>query len=189
MTEAALPIDFERLFKLRLAVARHGEMDAAGWWNTRGILGRHGALALKRGFPSTYPFVQARIAFAVARSRCHELFDPPGCMTLWNLPAEIEDRFEAHWQEWLDQGERWRPFFEMLAAPGRQDLLAELAEWGLVDSSQVAVVNKLRRSAEGRSLPLSGTFLPNDDIITLLAAGFAKSERGSPAIPYARLED
>lgn len=34
VTEAALPIDFERLFKLRLAVARHGEMDVAGWWNT-----------------------------------------------------------------------------------------------------------------------------------------------------------
>ena len=46
VTEAALPIDYERLFKLRLTVARHGEMDAAGWWNTRGILGRHGALVL-----------------------------------------------------------------------------------------------------------------------------------------------
>ncbi len=48
-------------------------------------------------------------------------------MTLWNLPAEVEDRFEVHWQEWLDQGERWRPFYEMLAAPGRQDLLAGLS--------------------------------------------------------------
>ena len=103
MTEAASHIDFERLFKLRLVVARHGEMDAAAWWNIRGILGRHGALALKRGFPSTHYFAQARIAFAVARSRCHELFDPPGCMTLWHLPAEVEDRFDEHWQDWLEQ--------------------------------------------------------------------------------------
>lgn len=46
-------IDFERLFKLRLAVA------------------------------------QARIVFEIANSRCHELFDPPGCMTLWSLPAVL----------------------------------------------------------------------------------------------------
>jgi hypothetical protein len=118
-------LDFERLFKLRLVVARHGEMDSAGWWNTRGILGRHGALALRRGFPSTHNFAQARIALAVARSRCHELFDPPGCMTLWHLPAKVEDRFEGFWQDWLDQGERWAPFFETLAGAGRKDLLAE----------------------------------------------------------------
>jgi hypothetical protein len=189
VTAATLAIDYERLFKLRLAVARHGEMDAAGWWNTRGILGRHGALALKRGFPLTHPFAQARIAFVVARSRCSELFDPPGCMTLWSLPAQIEDQFEEHWQDWLDQGERWSPVFEALAGLGRQDLLVELADLGLVNQSHLDAVSKLRRSAEGRSVPLSGTFQPSDDIITLLAAGFARSDPGYPAIPYARLED
>jgi len=69
-------IDFDRLFKLRLAVARHGEMDAARWWNTQGLLGRRGAVVIKRGFPSTHFFAQARIVFTVARSRSHELFDP-----------------------------------------------------------------------------------------------------------------
>ena len=29
-------IDFDRLLKLRLIVARVGEMDLAKWWNTRG---------------------------------------------------------------------------------------------------------------------------------------------------------
>ena len=181
-------VDFERLFKLRLAVARHGEMDAAAWWNTKGILGRHGALALRRGFPATHFFAQARIAFAVARSRCSELFDPPGCMTLWSLPAEVEDRFEEHWQGWLDQGERWSPFFETLTGLGRQDLLVELTDLGLVNQSHLDAVGKLRRSAENRSVLLSGSFRPDDEVITLLAAGFAKSERGNPAIPYARLE-
>jgi len=189
MTQRSSGVDFERLLKLRLAVARHGEMDAAGWWNTKGILGRHGALALKRGFPSTHYFAQARIAFAVARSRCREIFDPPGCMTLWHLPAEIEDQFEAHWQDWLDQGERWGAFFETLAAAGGKDLLAELVEFGLIDQNHLDAVAKLRRSAEGRSVPLSGTYRPSDEVITLLAAGFARGERGNPAIPYARLED
>jgi hypothetical protein len=187
--DSASRIDFERLLKLRLAVARHGEMDAAGWWNTKGIIGRHGSLVLKRGFQSTHYFVQARIAFAVARSRCHELFDPPGCMMLWNLPAEIEDQFEEHWQDWLDQGEQWAPFFEKLAAAGNGDLLTELSDFGLVGQTHVDAVGKLRRSAEGRSVPLTGIHQPNDEIITLLAAGFARGEKGNPAIPYARLED
>ncbi len=183
------PMDHERLLKLRLVIARHGEMDVAGWWNTKGILGRHGSLVLKRGFPSTQYFAQARIAFAVARSRCHELFDPPGCMTLWSLPAEVEDQFEDHWQDWLDQGEQWTPFFEKLAGAGTTDLLTELSDLNLIDQAHLDAVGKLRRSAEGRSVPLPGRHRPNDEIITLLAAAFARGEKGNPAIPYARLED
>ena len=189
MTATTVSMDIERLLKLRLSVARHGEMDAAGWWNTNGILGRHGSLVLKRGFPSTHYFAQARVAFAVARSRCHELFDPPRRMTLWNLPAEVEDQFEEHWQDWLDQTDQWAPFFEQLAAAGSGDLLTALSDFGLVGDSHVAAVGRLRRSAEGRSVPLPGTHQPNDEIVTLLAAGFARGERGNPAIPYARLED
>jgi hypothetical protein len=64
-----------------------------------------------------------------------------------------------------------------------------LDAFDLTDGSQVEAVGKLRRSAEGRSVPLAGTHRPDDDIITLLAAGFARGEPGSPAIPYARLED
>ena len=91
-------IDLDRLLKLRLVVARHGEMDRAGWWNTNGMLGRYGAIALERGLPRTHRFAQARVVFAVARSRCEELFDPPGCVTLWKLPADVEDQFDEHWQ-------------------------------------------------------------------------------------------
>ncbi len=80
-------------------------------------------------------------------------------------------------------------FFEALAEAGRQDLLAELADFDLVDQSHLAAVGKMRRSAEGRSVPLPGSYPPNDEIITLLAAGFARGARGSPAIPYARIED
>ena len=45
----AAMIDLDRLLKLRLVVARDGEMDMAGWWNTNGMLGRYGAIALGRG--------------------------------------------------------------------------------------------------------------------------------------------
>jgi len=181
-------IDFDRLFKLRLVVGRHGEMDAARWWNTQGLLGRRGAVVIKRGFPSTHFFAQARIVFTVARSRCHELFDPPGCMTLWSLPAEVEDQFEEHWQGWLDDGDKWAPFFEQLASVTGDDLLALLKQFDLISSSQLEAAAKLRRSAENRAVPLPGTHRPGDEIITLLAAGFFRGEPGNPSIPYARME-
>ena len=188
MTASSAKVDLARLFKLRLVVARHGEMDAARWWNTNGILSRRGNSVLKRGFPSTHSFAQARIAFAVARSRCQELFDPPESMTLWSLPAEIEDQFDERWQDWLDEGDQWAPVFETLSETEPGDLLRMLEAFDLIDQRQVEAVGKLRRSAEGRSVPLAGTHHPDDDVITLLAAGFARGETGSPAIPYARLE-
>ena len=181
-------IDFNRLFKLRVAVARIGEMDLARWWNTQGLLGPRGAVVIKRGFPSTHFFTQARIVFAVARSRCHELFDPPGCMTLWNLPAEVEDQFEEHWQGWLDESALWATFFEQLAGANTENLLAFLEKFELVSAAQIEAVGKLRRSAENRAVQIPGTHRANNDILTLLAAGFSRGEPGSPAIPYARLE-
>jgi hypothetical protein len=85
-------IDFDRLLKLRLVVARFGEMDIAKWWNTKGQLGRLDAAALRRGFPRTHHFAQARSVFAVAAHRCSEVFEPPGCVTLWRLPEAVERR-------------------------------------------------------------------------------------------------
>lgn len=87
--------DLEHLMRLRLVVARVGEMDNARWWNTKGLLGRLGAMALKRGFPKSHHFAQARGVFSVSANRCREVFDPPDAITPWKLPAELEDRFES----------------------------------------------------------------------------------------------
>ncbi len=109
-------LDLDRLLRLRLVVARIGEMDLARWWNCKGVLGQLGAQAYRRGLPTTHPFAQARVAFAVARARCTALFDPPASMTLWSLSPELEDPFDEHWQAWLDQPDSWAPVFEQLAA-------------------------------------------------------------------------
>lgn len=178
--------DYAHLLKLRLVVARYGEMDGARWWNTQGLLGRYGAVALGRGFPRTHAFVQARIVFAVARNRCHEVFDPPGCMTLWSLPAAIEEQFDSHWQTWLDQGTEWAAFFKNIETL-RGDLLHIMQEINLLTSEQVETASKLRRSAEGRAVPLPGAHHLNNESISLLAAGFSRSEPGNLAVPYARL--
>src|SRR5688572_28433555 len=107
-------INFDRLLKLRLIVARFGEMDIAKWWNTQGQLGRLGAAALRRGFPRTHYFAQARSVFAVAAHRCAEVFEPPGSVTLWRLPEAIEEEFDTRWEHWLDHAEEWQPFFGKL---------------------------------------------------------------------------
>ena len=117
-------VDLAWLMKLRLAVARFGEMDLARWWNTKGQLGRFGGVTLRRGFPRTHHFAQARAVFAVAARRCTEVFDPPGCVTLWRLPEAIEEAFEEQWEQWRDNAKEWAPFFEKLETLRDTDLVS-----------------------------------------------------------------
>jgi hypothetical protein len=180
--------DPSRALKLRLAVARFGEMDGAGWWNTKGILGSTGKAALSRGFPRSHFFAQARIACSVATARCNSIFSPPACMTLWNLPPEVEDQISAAWPGWCRNPDAWTPFFEGLAGRKTDDLLQFLRELDLIEPATVDAVMPLKRSAEGKSVPLPGTGKPDLPTLMLLAAAFTKGEKLKPAIPYIRLE-
>ena len=147
------PIDFDRLLKLRLVVARVGEIDAARWWNTTSMLGPRGATVLERGLPATHYFAQARVVFVVAQARCDEVFSSPGGgITLWNLPAEVEDQFDEHWHTWLDGMNDWRPFFEMLANAEGIDLDGLLVQAELISPPQIDAAARLRRSADGRAV-------------------------------------
>ena len=184
MTGAAL--DFDRLLKLRLLVARFGEMDLARWWNTKGQLGRLGAAALRRGFPRTHRFAQARSVFAVAAHRCAEVFEPPGSVTLWRLPDAIEEEFDARWEHWLDNASEWTAFFEKLELLSGTDLTSILRSFEVVNDRDLDAYGRLRRSAEGRAVPLPGLFSGTDDGVALLALGFARGEPGALAVPYAR---
>jgi len=181
-------IDFDRLLKLRLIVARHGEMDGARWWNTNGVLGPKGSLLMSRGFPKTHHFAQARLVFEVARTRCAERFTAvSGCITLWRLPTNVEDEFDSRWADWLDNGDSWAEFFDELKVQAG-DLLTALRARDLLDLDHDAQVSRMRRSAEGRSVPISSIRLIDDDTVTLLAAGFSRGKVGKPAIPYARVD-
>ncbi len=190
MSIASTTIDYERLFKLRLAIARLGEMDNAGWWNTKGLLGSSGSFVFKRGFPLTHPFAQARTVFAVASGRSRELFDAPGCVTLWQLPAAIEEQFEDHWQGWLDEPERWQPCFAQIAALRGQDVLGTLNALGLSGEREARAITRLAGSTDDPSLRLApenaGRAL-DDDLVTLLAAAFAKSAAGKLTVPFLQL--
>lgn len=184
----AARIDFDRLLKLRLVVARVGEMDLAKWWNTRGQLSRLGTAAVRRGFPRTHYFAQARSVFAVAGFRCREVFDPPQSVTLWQLPEAVEEEFESHWERWLDQADEWKPFFLQLEALKDADLNAVLQSFDLITGEDSERFSRLRRSAEGRAVPLPVPFAATDQDIASLALGFARGEPGALAVPYARLE-
>ena len=184
-TETA--IDLERLFKLRVAVARTGETDLARWWNTRGQLGSLGTSALRRGLPRTHRFAQARSVFAVAAHRCREVFDPPKCVTLWSLPAPVEEELDARLEAWLDDAIAWEPFFASIERLRADDLRGALRALDLVTEGDLESGSRLRRSAEGRAVTIPGVFSGTDADITQLALGFALGEVGSPAVPYMRL--
>ena len=81
-------LDLAWLLKVRTVVARIGEMDLARWWNSTGQLGPQGSSVLRRGFPRTHRFAQARSVFMVAAARCTQIFDPPGSVTLWRLSSQ-----------------------------------------------------------------------------------------------------
>lgn len=185
----ATPLDLDLLLKLRLSVARFGEMDLTKWWNTKGQLGRLGAAALRRGFPRTHRFAQARSVFAVAAHRCSEVFDPPGCVTLWRLPERVEEAFDARWEHWLDHAGEWTGFFEKLESLSGSDLPEILRVFELVGDRDLEAYSKLRRSAEGRAVPLPGMFSGTDADVALLALGFARGEPSALTVPYARRAD
>lgn len=182
-------LDLDRLLKLRLVVARFGEMDLAKWWNTQGQLGKLGAAALRRGFPRTHRFAQARAVFAVATHRCAEVFTPPSSVTLWQLPEATEEEFDTRWEHWLDGASDWTPFFEQIETLKGSDLVVALRAFGLVSDRDVDAFGKLRRSAEGRAVPLPRVFSGSEEDVSLLALGFARGEPGALAVPYARRAD
>jgi hypothetical protein len=161
-------------------------MDLSKWWNTRGQLGRLGAVAIRRGFPRTHYFAQARSVFAVADHRCREVFDPPDSVTLWHLPETIEEEFEAKWEHWLDQANEWRPFFHRLESIQDNNLKTTLRAFEAVTDCELEMSSGLRRSAEERAVPLPDPFSGTEQDIALLALGFTHGENGSLAVPYAR---
>ena len=181
-------LNLERLLKLRVVVGRIGEMDRAQWWNTQGQLGPLGAAALTRGLPRTHHFAQARSVFAVAAQRCAQVFDPPGSVTLWRLPSQIEDAFEARWEHWLDAASDWSAFFASVASLDGSDVRAAFEVLDLVDANDLRAIASLKTSAEGRAVPLPAPFSGTDADVTLLALGFALGRTGAPSVPYAKFD-
>ena len=179
-------MNLDLLFKLRLVIGRYGEMDLAKWWNTKGQLGRLGTVAVKRGFPRTHYFAQARSVFAVAADRCKEVFDPPSSVTLWHLDEQTEEAFDARWEYWLDHAAEWQPFFQQIQSISGTNLSSTLQTLSLVEDTPLSLLSKMRRSAEGRAVPVTTVYSGSNEDIKLLALGFTRAEVAPFAVPYAR---
>jgi hypothetical protein len=180
-------IEFAWLLKLRVIVARCGEMDLARWWNTNRQLGTTGASVLRRGFPRTHHFAQARSVIAVAGHRSAQVFAPPECVTLWWLTEDIEDTFDAKWEGWLEEAIAWRPFFEDVAVISSPDLVVALRHFKLVTDDEVATLDHMKPAADGRAVMVPRPFPGGREVIAQLALGFSKATPGSLIVPYARI--
>jgi hypothetical protein len=179
-----LDCDLDRLLKLRLAVARCGEMDCGRWWNTEGQLGANGAAALRRGFPRTHHFAQARSVFAAASARCAEVFHLPGTHTLWWLGEAVEEAFDLQWERWLETASDWAPFFRELAQSRVSEANVLLTGLGIVTQSEVDAASAFQVDPSGRSVRLPDAPAGEHQVVALLALGFGKGKVGSLVVPY-----
>lgn len=178
--------DYERLLGLRLVVARFGEMDIASWWDTKGMLGKIGRVAVSRGLPKTHWFAQARAVFEVARARCREIYNPSDGVTLWDLPADVESGFEARWQEWIEEQPTWQSVFHSLEAIG-DDLSVALTAIAQLPPSAIEGMKRMKRAADQKAIPLGEVSNVTVDLISRLAAGFCKGEPGRVSVPFAKV--
>ena len=170
-------------------MARLGEMDCARWWNSQGQLGRPGAIVLRRGFPRTHYFVQAKSVQMVAAARCAEIFDPPGSVNLWRLTDDLEDRLDSIWEGWLDAAAPWQPFFERVADLKFNDVPSALKEFDLVTDAEIEAHAKIKKSSDGRSIQIPEKFEGRRRTVALLALSFSASVPGGLVVPHAQKAD
>ena len=78
----------------------------------------------------------------------------------------------------------WRPLFEMLARAEGTDLDGLLVQAGLASPPQIDAASRLRRSADGRAVLVPNRIDLDDDLVTLLAAAFARGEPARLSVPY-----
>lgn len=178
------PADLDLLLQLRLAVARVGEANLARWWGTDGVLGPSGAFVYERIAPRTAPLARARVAFAAARVRCAELLPAPNVLTLWALPAEVEEAFEDRWGHWLDEPHAWHDTLQAVESLTGDDLLAVLTTRGLVSEALAERVRGLDASPPSVELPAPEAL--DADALRLLAAAFACGRPSVPVVPFYR---
>jgi len=69
------------------------------------------------------------------------------------------------------------------------ELKTALQSFNLITNDDSELFSRLRRSAEGRAVPLPAPFTSTNQDIASLALGFGRGEPGALAVPYARLDN
>jgi hypothetical protein len=184
-------IDLNRLFGLRAAVGRFGEMDHAGWWNTQGVLGARGAAVYTRGLPQTQFLARVRVVSSVAAERSRTLYPAGGVATLWNLPAPLERALSFQERSWATSGasDEWADLESAIASPADSNLAGWLVGLGLVDAGVANRVAALRIDPGGKGVAVPGPV--TDEAVQLLALGHSRGGPKNLIVPFVRdgLED
>lgn len=164
-----------------------GESDNAKWWASDGVLSSLGQYPYERLAPRTAPLARARVVFSIARARC-EAQAPKGAVTLWTLPAALEEAFEDRWSYWLDHLGDWAEAFADVEGISTSDVLAALRELNLIGDTQVAEAQALTASPPDPVVELPSPPTIGDDALRRLAAGFACGRTSALVVPYVRAE-
>lgn len=123
----------------------------------------------------------------VAANRCGEVFNPPNSVTLWRLPEDVEEAFDARWESWLDDAEAWKSFFQAVEALKSFAVPDALKSLSLIDDADLQSVGNLRADVGGKGVKVGGAFELGRKSLVLLALGFAKSGQKDLVVPYLRL--
>jgi hypothetical protein len=144
-----------------------------------------GAMAYRRGFPRSHHWAQAKVVFEVARARCRERFPDATAITLWSLPASVEEQFEHAWGQWVSNTETWNPSFDRLKEWKSPSLVEALKAFDLWSEGMESAMTQAAMPAASCDLgSISGL---DQASVDLLAVGFAFGQVGEPVVPFLRL--
>ena len=179
-----MDLDAGRLIRLRAAVGRFGEMDAAGWWNTQGVLGPRGAAVYKRGFPRTQFLARLHVVASVAGERSAALYPAPGVATLWKLPPALERTVTYREREWAssDKGGDWSEFETAIASPPPENLVKWLDDLGLIEPGTSSEIESLALVPGGAGIAVPGPV--GQHAVELLAAAHGRSKSRQLVVPF-----
>ena len=178
-------LDLKRLYKQRAAVGRFGEMDAAGWWNTQGVLGSRGAAVYRRGLPRTHFFARVRVVTAVAKERSASVYPAPGIATLWHLPPDLERSLSFEERSWAtngNNGEPWSAFEAAIAAPPADGLVEWLEDLGLFDANLGESLAKLPLAPGDKGVEVPAPI--TETTLQLLAAAHGRGTSRNLVVPF-----
>ena len=92
--------------------------------------------------------------------------------------------FDARWEYWVDNASDGTATFECVEMLAGTDLVSALRDFDLISDADLGALGRLRRTSEGRAVPVPGVFSGSTSDVTLLALGFARAEIGELGVPY-----
>lgn len=189
MIEQDLDQAIDLILRLRLIVARAGEKDGLGWWDSD-ALSPAGAYVLQRIFPRSASWAGIELAIEAATIRHKGMLGSLPALSLFTLGAEWDHRVSGYMQHLLRER-------QVVPIPGTIQSSSELAELlresGGVTSDdfpppeaatlfepQVLEVGQTQNQG-----PLSAEEVLR--LVKLLTASYTRGDKGRLLVPYIRV--